>query len=85
MGLLADQIRDRVDTARVTAAGSPGPFERKIASGFIPSTSSAVVQAGTTVTSKPECTRLRKMLRLAPKSYATTRQRLPVATETWSG
>ena len=35
-----------------TAAGSPGPFETTIPSGFIDSTSFALVEAGTTVTSQ---------------------------------
>ena len=35
-----------------TGAGSPGPFEITIPSGFIDSTSSAPVLAGTTVTSQ---------------------------------
>ena len=44
--LLADQVGDARRSPRVTAAGSPGPFERKIASGSMPSTSSAGVAGG---------------------------------------
>src|SRR5512143_3509354 len=62
-----------VRVAYVAAAGSPGPFERKIPSGFNASASDADVVAGTTVTSKPAPTRQRRMLCLMPKSYATTR------------
>jgi hypothetical protein len=42
---LADQVRERVDRG-LTAAGSPGPFERKMPRGSRASTSSALVQAG---------------------------------------
>ena len=55
----------------VSVAGSPGPLERKTPSGFMPSTSSAVVWAGTTVTRKPFSLSWRRMLYLMPKSKAT--------------
>src|SRR6266516_2291167 len=56
----------RASCAYGIAAGSPGPFERKIPSGLSASTSSAVVDAGTTVTPKPFCRRRRKMFSLMP-------------------
>ncbi len=54
------------------AAGSPGPLERKIPSGDYAYMSFAEADAGTTVTRQPAAARQRRMLRLAPKSMATT-------------
>jgi len=48
------------------AAGSPGPLDRNTPSGFIARMSSALVSAGTTVTSQPALVRQRRMLRLMP-------------------
>ena len=48
------------------AAGSPGPFDRKMPSGACAMISSKLAVAGTTVTRAPAATRLRKMLRLMP-------------------
>ena len=47
---LAEQAADGLGRAWSTAAGSPGPLERNTPSGSRASTSSAVVQAGTTST-----------------------------------
>ena len=58
--------------AYVIAAGSPGPLERRIPSGFSFKISSAFVFAGTTLTSHPDSIRHLKMLYLIPKSIATT-------------
>src|SRR5215472_10861531 len=58
-----------------TASGSPGPLERKMPSGFMPKTSSADVAAGTTLTRHPASAKLRRILYLIPKSYATTKYR----------
>ncbi len=55
-----------------SAAGSPGPLDKKIPSGSIPSTWSAGVDAGTTVT-VANTPNWRNMASLMPKSYATTR------------
>ena len=66
--LLADQLAHRRRRRTATAAGSPGPLDRKMPSGFIASTSAAGVSAGTTRTRQPLATRLRRMLRLMPKS-----------------
>src|SRR5437879_1059000 len=52
-----------------------GPYERKIPSGLSANAASAVVEAGTTVTSQPSSTRRRKILYLIPKSKATTLKR----------
>ena len=68
----------RVASSRISpvmagsAAGSPGPLDRKIPSGSKARVSSAGVEAGTTVTvaSSPSW---RSMASLMPKSYATTR------------
>jgi len=51
---------------RPVAAGSPGPFDRKMPSGRWRRISAAVAWAGTTVTSQPALARQRRMLRLAP-------------------
>jgi hypothetical protein len=59
-------------TAYVTAAGSPGPFERKKPCAPSASASSAGVVAGTTVTRQPTSRSWRRMFCLIPKSYATT-------------
>ena len=67
MGLRADEFADFGDGS-VSGSGSPGPLERKTPSGLRARTSSAVVEAGTTVTSQPEVTRRRRMLCLMPKS-----------------
>ena len=48
------------------AAGSPGPFERKMPSGSWARIVSASAVAGTTVTSQPAAASERRMLRLAP-------------------
>ncbi len=48
------------------AAGSPGPFDRKMPSGSCAITSSKVDVAGSTVTRAPASARLRKMLRFEP-------------------
>ena len=56
----------------VTSSGSPGPFERKIPSGFMNSISSAEVSKGTMVTLQPNLLRQRIMLSLMPQSTATT-------------
>ena len=48
------------------AAGSPGPFERNMPSGFSARTSSALAVAGRTVTSQPALVRQRRMLRFKP-------------------
>ena len=53
-------------TAYVHGSGSPGPFDRNTPSGFIASTSSAEVSAGTTVTRQHSPTSLRRMLCLMP-------------------
>jgi hypothetical protein len=49
-----------------TAAGSPGPFDRKSPAGFILLTSFAVTVAGTTETLHPEADSIRAMLRFMP-------------------
>ena len=54
--------------AYVQGAGSPGPLERKTPSGFMASTSSTGVCAGTTVTRMPRSTSMRRMLVFTPKS-----------------
>src|ERR1700690_1440620 len=61
-----------VAMAYVRAAGSPGPFDRNIPSGDKSRISLAVVVAGTAVTLQLMSTRHRRILRLAPKSIATT-------------
>ena len=48
------------------AAGSPGPFDKKIPSGFKSRISSALVEAGITVTLHPTETRHLRILFLAP-------------------
>ena len=53
--------------------GRPGPFERNTPSGSRPSTSAAGVDAGTTSTRQPAATRWVRIVRLIPRSYATTR------------
>ncbi len=53
--------------APTTASGSPGPFERKTPCGDIARTSSALVDAGTTVTVAISL-RQRRMVDLIPKS-----------------
>ena len=55
-----------VGGAYFTSRGSAGPLERKMPSGWSASAASAVVCAGTTVTSKPALTSSRRMLRLIP-------------------
>ena len=55
-GHLAEEPRT-VLTTYVTAAGSPGPFERKTPSGCELSTSRALVRAGSTVTRMPRAAR----------------------------
>ncbi len=55
-----------------SAAGSPGPLERKTPSGSSAKTSSADVPAGTTVT-VPNSASWRTMVALTPKSKATMR------------
>ena len=70
---LADAARARSSAAPATAAGSPGPFERNTPSGSRARTSAAGVDAGTTSTWQPAPTRWRRIVRLIPKSYATTR------------
>src|SRR5438132_12350249 len=63
--LLPHQIGDGL--VRIgNAAGSPGPFERKIPSGLSASACSAEVDAGTTVTPKPFCRSSRKIFCLIP-------------------
>ena len=58
-----------------SAAGSPGPLERKTPSGSSARTSSAVVAAGTTVT-VPSVVSRSTMVAFTPKSKATTRRPL---------
>ena len=48
------------------AAGSPGPLDRSTPSGLRASTSSAVVEAGSTVARAPMLVSARRMLRLIP-------------------
>ncbi|MNL29472.1 hypothetical protein D3C87_1511550 [compost metagenome] len=48
------------------AAGSPGPFDRKMPSGFSARMSSAEVWAGTIVTLQSRPVKRRRMLRLTP-------------------
>jgi hypothetical protein len=48
------------------AAGSPGPFARKMPSGLWRMISSVLAVAGTTVTRQPALASMRRMLRLAP-------------------
>lgn len=62
---LAQQVAHRAHRS-VTAAGSPGPFERNTPSGASASTSAAGVLAGTTVTRRPRSAGSRRMLRLMP-------------------
>jgi len=48
------------------AAGSPGPLDNRTPSGLRASTSSALVDAGTTVTRAPTEVSARRMLRFTP-------------------
>ena len=61
-----------VSRGPLSAAGSPGPLERKTPSGSRARTSAAVVPAGTTVT-RPSAASRRTMVALTPKSNATIR------------
>ena len=63
--LLAEHARDGSD-AYGSAAGSPGPLERKIPSGLCARISSAVDVAGSTLTRKPVEVSRRRMLSLIP-------------------
>ncbi|MNT85450.1 hypothetical protein D3C72_2256180 [compost metagenome] len=54
------------------AAGSPGPFDRKMPSGLSARMSSALVDAGTTVTLQSRPAKRRRMLRFTPKLTQTT-------------
>ncbi len=54
------------------SAGSPGPFESIMPSGFRASTLLAEVSAGTRRTFNPKLKRERAMFSFAPKSYSTT-------------
>jgi len=68
----AAEFLDELTAAYPTAAGSPGPFERKTPSGCKARTSAARAVAGRTVSRQPESTRHRRMFRLMPKSSTTT-------------
>ena len=52
--------------ASTGSAGSPGPLDSMIPSGFWAATCSAVEKAGITVTLQPRRTRQRTMFRLQP-------------------
>ena len=56
-------------------AGSPGPFERKMPSGFIATASAADVAAGTTVVRHPSLASSRREFLFTPKSKQTTWKR----------
>ena len=62
-----DDLAGGLDGIRA-GGGSPGPLERKTPSGFMASTSSTGVCAGTTVTRMPRSTSMRRMLVFTPKS-----------------
>ncbi|CPU54331.1 Uncharacterised protein [Mycobacteroides abscessus] len=68
----------RSNTARVTettwsaVAGSPGPLDRKTPSGASASSSSGLIEAGTTCTRMPRRAKLRGVLVLMPRSRAAT-------------
>ncbi len=55
----------------VFSAGSPGPFDSMIPSGFSERMSSALSEHGTIVTRQPRFSNSRWMLALAPKSQRT--------------
>ena len=68
--------RDRRRRRRAPPSGSPGPFERNTPSGSRASTSAAA--SSTRARPRPgsrHATRWRRIVRLIPKSYATTRER----------
>ena len=61
-----------MSVASASGRGSPGPFERKIPSGWASRIASADAEPGMTVTLQPISTRWRRMFHFMPKSRATT-------------
>ena len=68
MGSPAAANRRMIPGAYETAAGSPGPFDRKTPWGLSSRAASAGVDAGTMVTRQPAATSSRTMLRFIPSS-----------------